>query len=332
MRDLKQPVPIQSYADEGAPRPRFGIRSKGMAAGNRLVHRHDYFEVLFFASEASAQRIALRECVTRRGSIFFISPMTPHQVRFDADATCFVLYFDLAFIRPDITTTCVGIDLDLLGRVPELAPFVYQRELDFVLPPATVSSIQAMCARMLRERESPRLCSKEVVRANLMMLLAEVAQQYEPQIRSLMQSQPPSGGGERHVKGVMEFIDRNLGGRASLTDAARSVAVSPNYLATLLKRETGKTFVELMTERRIERAGDLLAFGNLRISQIAQQAGFADVDYFSRRFRQVTGLSPSEFRAKYSIRSEMGGPVEAAAPRVLPAARASNVENIPAAQ
>ena len=328
MRELKQPVPIQSYADEGAPRPRFGIRSEGMTAGNRLLHRHDYFEVLFFASEASAQRIALREYVTRRGSIFFISPMTPHQVRFDARASCFVLYFDLAFLRPDITATCVGIDLDLLGRVPELAPFVYQRDLDFVLPSATVSSIQAMCTRMLFEREHPRLCSKEVMRANLMMLLAEVAQQYEPQIRSLMRWQPPRGGVERHVKGVMQFIDQNLCGRASLTDAARSVAVSPNYLATLLKRETGKTFVELMTERRIERAGELLAFGHMRICHIAQEAGFADVDYFSRRFRQMTGLSPSEFRAKHSIRAGIGVPNE------LPAVRAPRAaaENIPAAQ
>lgn len=326
MREVRQYVPIRSYADKGAPRPRFGIRSESMTAGNRLVHRHDYFEVLFFASEASAQRIALREYVTRRGSIFFISPMTPHQVRFDADASCFVLYFDLAFLRPDITTSCVGIDLELLGRVPELAPFVYQRDLDFVLPPSTVSSIQAMCVRMLHEREHPRLCSKEVIRANLMLLLTEVAQQYEPQIRALMQSQPPSGGVERHVKGVMQFIDQHLGGRVSLTDAARSVAVSPNYLATLLKRETGKTFVDLMTERRIERAGELLAFGNMRISQIAQEAGFADVDYFSRRFRQITGLSPSEFRAKYSIRSEIGFPKEAAPARPL----AGTVENTPA--
>ena len=156
-QEPRRQVPVQSYADKGALRPRFGIRSEGMTAGNRLIHRHDYFEVLFFASPASSQRIALREYVTRQGSIFFISPMTPHQVRFDAAVTCFVLYFDLAFLRPDITASGVGIDFDLLGRVPELAPFVYQRDLDFVLPPDSVDSIQVMGAHMLQERESPRL-------------------------------------------------------------------------------------------------------------------------------------------------------------------------------
>jgi AraC-like DNA-binding protein len=300
-----EPVPIRSYAEEGVTRPRFGIRSGAMTAGNRLLHRHDYFEVLFFASEASAQRIALREHVTRRGSIFFISPMTPHQVRFDAEATCYVLYFDAAFLRPDVTDEG-DIDMEMLARVPELAPFVYQRDLDYVLDPESLAGMQAMCERMLSETQAPRLCSREVIRAHLSLLLAEVAQKYETQIRALMHERPPGGGTERHVKGVMRFIDRNLTGNATLSDAARSVAVSPNYLATLLKRETGKTYVELVTERRVERAAELLSFTGMRISQVADEAGFSDAEYFSRRFKQVTGLSPRQFRDKYAIEAVAG--------------------------
>lgn len=298
-------VQVRSFAEEGATRPRFGIRSGAMTAGNRLLHRHDYFEVLFFASEASDQRIALREYVTRRGSIFFISPMTPHQVRFDANAACYVLYFDATFLSPDVSDQG-DIDMEMLARAPELAPFVYQHDLDFVLGQDSLGRIQGMCDRMLAESNTARLCSKEVIRANLIMLLAEVTQLYEPQIRALMHDRPPLGGSERHVKGVMRFIDRNLTGNATLSDAARSVAVSPNYLATLLKRETGKTYVELVTERRVERAAELLSFTNLRVSQIAGEAGFSDAEYFSRRFKQMTGLSPLQFREKYAIDGTAG--------------------------
>ncbi|MCZ7564656.1 MAG: hypothetical protein M5U08_13495 [Burkholderiales bacterium] len=88
MRAAEGPVRIRSFADEDVLRPRFGIRSGGMAAGNRLSHRHDDFEVLFLASEASARRIGLHERAIRHGRIFFIAPMTPHQMRFDADAAC----------------------------------------------------------------------------------------------------------------------------------------------------------------------------------------------------------------------------------------------------
>ena len=91
-----------------------------------------------------------------------------------------------------------------------------------------------------------------------------------------------------------------------MSDAARSVAVSPNYLATLLKRESGKTYIELVTERRVERAAELMSFTQLRISQVANEAGFGDPEYISRRFKQVTGLSPSEFKERCAIEGKSG--------------------------
>jgi AraC family transcriptional activator of pobA len=247
----------------------------------------------------------LREHATRRGSIFFISPMTPHQVRFDTGASLFIIYFDLAYIRPDLDYPEAEIDVELLARVPELAPFVYQSELDFMLADRSLITIQHYCAQMLVEQATNRLCSEEVIRSHLILLLSEVTQNYEPQIMSLMKTRPPSGGAERHVKGVIRFINNNFKRRISLADAAESVAVSPNYLASLLKRETGKSFVELVTERRIERAGELLVFTNNRISRVAEETGFADLDYFARRFKQITGFTPSEFRLIHALDSEL---------------------------
>lgn len=288
-------VPIYSFADEvqGA---RFGIRSELVAAGNRLPHRHDYFEVLFFVSGDSPQRISIREYLSRRGSIFFISPMTAHQVSFDSSNRCFIVYFDLAFLRPDLAS-CTDIDAELLARAPELAPFAYQQDIDFILSERDVMLLKALCDRMLAERAFPRLCSEEIIRSYLAILLSEVTQRHERQIRALMRDRPPNGGGERHVKRVMKFIADNLAIKMSLTGAARKVAVSPNYLASLLKRETGKTFVELVTEKRIDRACEILTFTADRVSQIAGAVGFSDFDYFCRRFKQVTGQTPLQFRA-----------------------------------
>jgi AraC-like DNA-binding protein len=212
-----------------------------------------------------------------------------------------VLYFDLAFLRPDLAATPAEIDAELLARAPELAPFVYQQDVSFILSDEDTGVLKMLCERMLAERAAPRLCSDEITRANLALLLAEVTQRYEGEIRALMQQRPPGGGGERHVRGVMKFIAANFAVKISLADAARKVAVSPNYLANLLKRETGKTFVELVTEKRMDRACELLAFTHLRVSQIADAAGFVDFDYFSRRFKQVTGLTALEFRASHGI-------------------------------
>jgi len=97
---------------------------------------------------------------------------------------------------------------------------------------------------------------------------------------------------------VMRHVRETLGRRLQLADAAAAADLSPNYLAHLIKKETGKTFVDLVTERRMEKARELLAHTTLRIGEIAAATGFADEAYFARRFRQRYGMAPRQFRAR----------------------------------
>jgi AraC-like DNA-binding protein len=99
---------------------------------------------------------------------------------------------------------------------------------------------------------------------------------------------------------VSRYIRENLTRRITLTDAAAAAVLSPNYLAHLLKKDTGKTLTELVTERRMERARELLAHTALRVAEIARSVGFDDEAYFARRFRQWYDISPREFRQRAS--------------------------------
>jgi AraC-like DNA-binding protein len=108
---------------------------------------------------------------------------------------------------------------------------------------------------------------------------------------------------QRVIRYVRENLDRGIG----LNDAATAAFLSPNYLAHLLKKETGKTFTELVTERRLERARELLANTDMRVGEVANAAGFQDEAYFSRRFRQWFHQSPRAFRD--SVRSK-GRPLD----------------------
>ena len=72
-----------------------------------------------------------------------------------------------------------------------------------------------------------------------------------------------------------------------------------NYLAHLLKKETGKTFTDLVTERRMEKAQELLAHTTLRIAEVAEAVGFEDEAYFARRFRQCLKIAPREYRNRH---------------------------------
>lgn len=72
--------------------------------------------------------------------------------------------------------------------------------------------------------------------------------------------------------------------------------LSPHYFNDLLKIETGKSSDEYFQFKRIEAAQKMLLNGKLTVSQISDQLGFPSVQYFSRLFRKMLGISPNEYQ------------------------------------
>jgi two-component system response regulator YesN len=83
----------------------------------------------------------------------------------------------------------------------------------------------------------------------------------------------------------------------SLEEAAAEVGASPGHLSRVMKRETGKSFVEYLAAYRVARAMSMMADPGMKMLEVAESSGFASQHYFSRVFRRVTGISPSEYRA-----------------------------------
>ena len=85
----------------------------------------------------------------------------------------------------------------------------------------------------------------------------------------------------------------------SLLSCAKSLNMNPKYLGRLFRKETGYTFHEYLNDIRITRAKDLLCGTSVPVIEIALSCGYNTVTYFNRTFKQLTGISPSEFRKKH---------------------------------
>lgn len=102
-----------------------------------------------------------------------------------------------------------------------------------------------------------------------------------------------------------EYIAEHFGEPGlSLTILCRALAVSKSYFSPMFKRHSGMTFVEYLTNVRIERAKELLGSTDMKSYEVAWQVGFADAHYFSLTFRKQTGVSPTEYRE--SVRGLVG--------------------------
>ena len=95
---------------------------------------------------------------------------------------------------------------------------------------------------------------------------------------------------------VMDFIKSHYGTKITLEEIAASVHLSASHLSGMFRKETGQTISSYLSYVRIEKSKQLLKTSETPIAQIGALCGFEDQSYFTRVFKQQTGLSPKKYR------------------------------------
>jgi AraC-like DNA-binding protein len=292
---------VRTYSlSERAARPDFAIHDERHDTRIGDAHRHEYFQIQLNLSGETVQHIGAVTRPMSRGSLSFVAPYRIHRVPHPAGSRFYVINFTQRFVRPELDIDPLDLEDLSLQRAPELAPFLFQEFTDFRLEAAELEGAIDMCKVMHVENEARRYCSLEVIRAQLLLLLAAVCRCHETQLVELESAQAQRRSRRDALSRVIRYVRENLAGRVTLPEAAAAAQLSPNYLAHMLRKETGKTFVDLVTERRMERARELLAHTGMRIGEIAQSVGFEDEAYFARRFRQCFDVTPSVYRTRHA--------------------------------
>ena len=83
----------------------------------------------------------------------------------------------------------------------------------------------------------------------------------------------------------------------SLNTVAAEVCMSPSYFSSVFSKEMGKTFIEYLTEVRMEKAKQYLVCSSMKTSEISYEVGYKDPHYFSYIFKKTQGCTPKEYRA-----------------------------------
>lgn len=96
---------------------------------------------------------------------------------------------------------------------------------------------------------------------------------------------------------AQDYLDRHHAEPLSIDEVARHFHLSRQYFTKLFRRLVGRTPHAYLTEMRLREARALLDQTDLPIHEVAAQVGFADAYYFTRTFRQHTGLTPTQYRA-----------------------------------
>ncbi|MFF5030510.1 helix-turn-helix transcriptional regulator [Nocardia salmonicida] len=116
-----------------------------------------------------------------------------------------------------------------------------------------------------------------------------------------------SGAGRRpvlallpHLRKARDLVDRQYAEPLDLDELARAAGVSKYHFLRAFAAVYGRTPAVYLAERRIERAQDLLRSTNLTVTEVCMMVGYSSLGSFSAKFRQLVGVSPSEYQAKFA--------------------------------
>ena len=107
-------------------------------------------------------------------------------------------------------------------------------------------------------------------------------------------------GDERIVMEAKRFITENCRSQINLNMVAEHLFISASYLSNVFKRTSGVSFVEYVTDIKMEEAKALLLSGNYKVYEVSEMLGYEYSSYFSKLFFKTTGYSPKEFIVHYS--------------------------------
>lgn len=129
--------------------------------------------------------------------------------------------------------------------------------------------------------------------SDILAQLLEIADELEGRQK---EHRPEEKSGSSAVDRALEYVEENYHEELTLQKVAEIVVISGGYLSTLFSQCVGEGFVDYLNRIRIEHACDYLKQKHFKNYEIAYKVGFRDEKYFTRVFKKVMGMTPSEYK------------------------------------
>ncbi|HCJ91325.1 MAG TPA: AraC family transcriptional regulator [Acidaminococcaceae bacterium] len=252
---------------------------------HEAFHRQDFF-FLNFAYRGDYRALSARfdnEILVREGDCYIGQPYSGYALRGNSDRNLVIAGL---LIRKDVF---FNEYLAPLSSEPDMLRFFLEPKIDrfsdefihFTL--ARTSPIWKLLELMMVEYADRQEDTQQVLKPLIFSTLMLAAREYRRQYPR-----------EQHgsVAAAMTFyMERHLDG-ITLGDLAQHFGYHPNYISALLHRETGRTFSQILLEKRMQRAVLLLKNTDLPVEHVAEMTGYGNPSNFYKAFRSFYGMPP----------------------------------------
>lgn len=282
---------IHSHSDIAVVRrPRYRPHHK--------MHQHDFIEVTYVYEGLCIFVGPNRdEVLLKKGDLLLLATNTDHQFHTDADDS---IVFHMAIRRSTFDKSFIKLldNEDILSQFFSRVIYGSTPTSYLLFEVGDDKKISKLFLEMILEMKLSHKTSPRMLNIYFEWLCVYLLRNYDCKVWIGSQQSPPMD----MVK-ILIYMRDNIQS-TSLAETAHAFNYSISYFCKLIKRYTGKTYGNLITEIRMQKACELLNNNTISIDEIAAIVGYEDVSSFYRSFKRIYNMTPSQYQQQNLIAVE----------------------------
>lgn len=266
----------------------FTIQYDNFLAPHKYVdHFHNAHEIIFVQEGEADFLIAGKKYNVKKNSIVFINSFESHK------STILKYPYKRYFILTDQKYLHSSINDPMLLSVFKQRPSLFEHSI--CLDDDNSQKVGMYLKRIFEEYNNVQKHSVDIIKSLFKLLVIDL-------YRTFPEYFPGFSAGESfHIIGKIEnYIESNYKQDISLANTASLFNCDMYYLSHLFKKVTGYGFKEYLIYQRLSKAKELLLNTNHSINEICLLCGFKNINHYIRMFKQKEGITPLQYRKKYS--------------------------------
>lgn len=250
--------------------------------------KHDFWEMVYIDKGRVQIRRDEEEINLEQGEIIFHQPNEFHSIR--ALDSC-PNFFVVSFVCSSPIMVYFKKYQTLLNKTlkPFISSVIKEAENTYIIPKNNP------LLRKLSKKETAPIGGEQLIKTYLeqflILLIRNIVKKNEPSVFPSKESM------ESHlVFSVKSIIEEKVEEPFRISNLCNNLGYSKTYLSNLFREQTGDTLASYAIKTKIKIAKQLIRDGNLNFTQISDKLSFDNPQYFSRVFKRVTGMTPTEFK------------------------------------
>lgn len=252
-------------------------------------HKHNYIEMAYILQGEMIQKIKGKEIRLKKGEIIFLNQHITHEIMASSKEDIIINFI----IKPEFFEYI----LNLIDKENIISKFLFStiyggsRKGEYIcFYVGNIKNVQNIIEQVINEIINTSILGKAKIKFLVGLLLIELLN--NPQF---IVSYSEENYDIKLMMEILNYIDESYE-EANLTKLCENLHQQDYKICKLIKKNTGLTFKELVQEKRIEKAVELLKSTDYAIEDIIRRVGYENDSYFYRIFKKKFGLSPKEYK------------------------------------